>query len=445
MTSIPSASFNHVMQHSTSTSNTISRIETSEDEDFKVFNILPAKILYSCTECEFKSSDIISLKDHRTKKHPNQSLSGSMNMNQTVNSSLGLSESPKKENVNSPSNSSQSSGSVVRYRNEHVNRRLHTTRSSSLPMQDQITKNHSSDISTTTYNAERSRPSPSSASCSTSDCLVPPKRHVKNWYVCSTCSFRTPNARKLKAHAKIHSSPPSSPDNEATKLPTSKHSEAKTSYTVSNIDRSDLKKLRLNGHTYYLCPYSNCSVRGKNPAYILRHYQKTHFTALKTEKPTEPDIPNEEMLSRSKETDKLSLNGSHQLESISRDRFFCKLCKFSTLKKSDLKTHEEKHKIKARFQCKMCSYSVEGNRQLLFHETNHHQDSFPCRICDVKARTYRSKKRHEETVHKVTSSTKVHSLVEPSDLKHDIEHECSHCSFRTPSRERFLAHEVFHD
>lgn len=439
------------MQHSTSTSNATSRIETSEDEDFKVFNILPAKILYSCTECEFKSSDIISLKDHRTKKHPNQSLSGSMNMNQTVNSSLGLSESPKKENVNSPSNSSQSSGSVVRYRNEHGNRRLHKTRSSSLPMQDQITKNHSSDISTTTYNAERSRPSPSSASCSTSDCLVPPKRHVKNWYVCSTCSFRTPNAKKLKAHAKSHSSPPSSPHNEATKLPTSKHSEAKIRYAVSSIDRSDLKKLRLNGHTYYFCPFSNCSVRSKDATHILRHYSKTHFT-LKIEKPTEPDTPNEEMLSRSKETDKLSLRGRHQLETKvenesmdGRERFSCKLCKFSCVKKFNLKLHEERHRKKASFQCKMCSYSVEGNRQLIFHETNHHEDGFPCSICDFKASTFTSRKQHMASVHRGTSSTKVHSLVEPSDLEHDIEHECSHCSFRTPSRERFIAHEVFHD
>ena len=90
---------------------------------------------------------------------------------------------------------------------------------------------------------------------------------------------------------------------------------------------------------------------------------------------------------------------------------------------------------------------MEGNRQLAFHVTNHHQDGFPCSFCDFTAKTWNSKSRHETTVHKVSSlvKTAIVASEEPSDLDHDVEYACSHCSYKTPSRERFVAHEVFRD
>jgi hypothetical protein len=244
-------------------------------------------------------------------------------------------------------------------------------------------------------------------------------------------------------------------ESQATKSPpTSKQNEtAKNAFSL-NIDFSDLKKLRRNGRTYYLCPGLNCSVRAKDVVYLQGHYQKDHCKS-ESEKLPESETPNGKVFSPLKETDKLSLMASHQLgtkvenETVNNDgrkRYFCNLCKFSTVKKSNLTLHEGRHKNKSPYQCKMCSYSVDGSRQLAFHETNHHQAGFPCSLCDFKASTLKLRKRHEAKVHKGTSTAKtaINPSEEPSDLDHDIEYSCSHCSFRTPSRERFVAHEVLH-
>jgi KRAB domain-containing zinc finger protein len=362
-------------------------------------------------------------------------------------------ETPTRKSRGSPISSS-SSGS--QYLDKSGRRRTiysctqcsYTSKDNYEALKTHIKKKHSPSASNTADRSKSNRLSPSSASSSTLDCPHPPKRAVRKWYHCSECAFRTPNAKKLKAHLREnHPNTPNSLDSEATKPTTSKQSETKTDEVRLDIDRSDLKRVKRNGINYYMCPGGNCSVRAKDPAYVLRHYQKNHFT-LKSEKRTDSVKPKEEMVELSPiASPRLKTRSTDEtINSEERDRFFCKLCKFSTLKKPNLRLHEMKHGNNAAYQCKMCSYSVAGSRQLAFHITNHHQEGFPCSLCDFRAESWNSKKRHEATVHKLSTTVKTRTSAseEPSDLDHDLEYACSHCSYKTPSRERFLAHEVFH-
>lgn len=407
-----------------STSTSTSRVETSEDEDIKYFDIL-TQFYYSCTGCEFKSKDIISLKEHRVKHHP-QIKSEFTDVNQ---SSVKSHEVGTKSSSQSLLQVSRSNGKEKRVVPSSGKQGQHKSNDNCNSLHQHISKTHSaSEVSAVSDSQSNSNKSyPPSASLSVTNSRQPSKWSVRKWYPCSQCSFRTPNAKKLKAH--VRENHPVTADTSSvqpTKLAARQKDEIVTSDAAFlDVSSSSLKKRLIKGHYFYFCPDTNCPFRAKDSRAVLNHCRANHPSPLVSSDRHPPDM--------NKTTD-----------SGRKERYFCGLCTFSTHDKKRRKEHDLGHTEDYGYRCSMCSYSVPNNRRLTYHVANHHPSDISCELCDFKAKTMAEKKSHCASVHKTATARKssLRSAEQPSNSDCDLEHVCSQCSFRTSSRDQFQVHEV---
>lgn len=458
MKSIQSKSTHQGIQLSTSTSNSTSRVETSEDEDINCFNIL-SQIHYSCTGCEFKSKDIISLKEHRMKHHPEVQLE-SPNVNRTERKchETRNSETPIRQCHTQEENKYSSQLPVQAFQCDEKGKKR---KSSCVKGPRESKDNHLGqqkhgketdfgiEVSVVNHSQTSSKNmDPSSALFSKKDSSQPSKRHVRNCYPCTQCSFRTPNARKLKAHVKqYHRVTANTSKEQQSRLALPKENEMQTSCRAfPGVSQSDLKKRRIKGHLYYLCPAPNCSYRAKDSRRIFHHCQADHDLTIDQNYPCSNSYLKKTMSSSLASSDQEPCGTSKTSDNTGPGRYFCESCNYSVNKKSRLKNHRRRHTENSGYRCSICSYTVPMKRQLTYHVTNHHSEGFSCNLCNYKAKTLTEKNNHHASAHKAATAGKTssHSSEQLSNSDCDLQHVCSQCSFKTSSRERFDMHEKTH-
>ncbi|XP_057380646.1 uncharacterized protein LOC130703026 isoform X2 [Daphnia carinata] len=450
MNSVQSKSTDQGIQLSTSTSNSTSRVETSEDEDIKYFNIL-SQIRYSCTSCEFKSKDIISLKEHRMKHHPEvQSESANVNRidrNCHVNRN---SVSPIRQCHTEENNKSSTQDENKKKRNSSCTKGPQDSNDNPLRQRNHIKK---ADFETETpiVNHTQTRSNnvnSSSALFSENDSTQPSKRLVKKWYPCTQCSFRTPNARKLKGHMKEHHPVTTNTSNgQSSRLKVPKENEILTSFRAfPGVSQSDLEKRRIKGQYYYLCPATNCRFRAKDSSHIFHHCQTSHDLTIDQNYPSLNSSLKTAISPSLASSDQEPHKTSKTSDETGPSRYSCESCNYSANKIFRLKNHRRRHTEDSVYRCSICSYSVPMKRQLTFHITNHHLDGFSCNLCNYKAKTLTEKNNHYASVHEpaTASKTSFHSSEPLSNSDCDLEHICTQCSFKTTSRDRFQMHEKTH-
>ncbi|KAI9552410.1 hypothetical protein GHT06_022776 [Daphnia sinensis] len=454
---IQSKSTDHGMQFSTSTSNSNSRVETSEEEDIKHFNVL-SQIHYSCISCEFKSKDIISLREHRMKHHPeikSEYIHG--NWTDAKCQEIRNYESPIRQfqTQEKDKSSSQLLVQTSSKCDEHNKNRKSScvkgpqnSKDNPLRQQKHTKKtDFGSEVPVVNHTETSSNNmDPSPALFSKKDSPQHSKRHVKNWYPCTQCSFRTPNAKKLKAHVKEnHPLTANTSTEQPSRKAVPKEKEIWTSCRAfPGVSRSDLKKRRIKGQYYYLCPDTNCSFRARDTSSVFRHCQTTHDLTIDQNYPCSNSSLKTTISPSLASSDKEPHETSKTSDKTGSSRYYCELCNFSVNKKDRLKNHKRRHTEDSRYRCSKCSYSVPTIRQLTFHETNHHLDGFFCNRCNYKSKSLTEKNNHYESVHNNTGKNLSRSSEQPSNSDCDLEHVCTQCSFKTSSRDRFHMHEKTH-
>ncbi len=446
------------IQESSST-NPSSRTESSDEEAINKssFTTLNLTYNYSCVDCDYKSTNPINLRDHRIKEHPPkcESVINVNNSNAEFRSETRTSEIPTQQSQNSAGKKSRNALFYKVYVKRHNRNYYFCTKctektTSRVQAFEHHRKKHPENDPKSVLNQLKNSTSVRSDSSASHPSEKPKiRRRPRNIYPCKKCSFKTPNAKNLRTHYK-HRHSMSVPLTEIRTPSPDLHS------TILEIQLSNIKSCREHGCIIYLCP--TCPYKGKSTSRVAEHFRKTHMSNISPPASAEPKIEQENLVENHRclicyfETTSEELLRKHLKERHSGDEFlesgdsnktriFCRLCFYSTDRKSSMKDHEQLHKIKSPFQCNICSYSVTSLRRLEGHLTHHHRNAFSCESCEFKADTKPKLKNHVDSVHKAgTNSTA--SAREDSQAEVDIEHACSHCSFRTPLRELFAVHEV---
>ena len=447
--------------------------DTSDKQTFSKSNFT-LNLSYSCADCDFKSTNPISLRDHRIKDHSPKSeppkRESVSNMDETtsihrqlngknidtsnVNESFtSIREQPNGKNM-------ETDAPFRRFKDKHGSRwyyfcnKCTSKTDSKYRAYEHDNEKHDGNHDLTKIPRRRSNSvvaSDSSAPHSVNG-VRRKKRKSGNIYSCRKCStFKTPNARILKNHLRhkhgltLSASFTPSPDQDPNILDNNKWGRQIGSLTPSPdqdptiLNSSNIKSGRLNGRTFYKCP--SCHHRAHSTQQVIEHFCRIH-TPTNPSPPTSTEQPKDEKyrcLICCFETTDAKLLEKHNIQRHSGDelmdgsgdsapKYSCRSCFFTTPRKSLMKSHEKLHKYKSAFQCSICSYSVDSEKKLEAHLYTHHRAGFACKFCEFRADTKGQLKKHVDSAHETGDA--------------EIEHVCSHCNFKTPSRDDFISHEV---
>ena len=107
---------------------------------------------------------------------------------------------------------------------------------------------------------------------------------------------------------------------------------------------------------------------------------------------------------------KASLDYHQRAKHNKGEKVQCTLCDYQTVYKSYLTVHiKHVHEKKIRYQCNECGDSFVHKSSYNVHQLTHTDITFPCKLCDFKAKYKTYIKKHMNDVHKKETALGVSS------------------------------------